>query len=151
MSSQFILPPSTSTRAMSFDRRNTGKIVGHLYIAANTLLKGRLITMEEMRHEVRNIMSNGNKETQSNGLADTHSDATSVAAWNQMVAQMILEMRKIPNASSSLPDRFKKELAVSITNGMKLCLGGGSASQQARLQLKQATQLYLKLSGVSWL
>jgi len=151
MSSQFILPPSTSTRAMSFDRRNTGKIVGHLYIAANTLLKGRLITMEEMRHEVRNIMSNGNKETQSNGLADTHSDATSVAAWNQMVAQMILEMRKIPNASTSLPDRFKKELAVSITNGMKLCLGGGSASQQARLQLKQATQLYLKLSGVSWL
>ena len=151
MSSQFIPPPSTSTRAMSFDRRNTGKIVGHLYIAANTLLKGRLITMEEMRHEVRNIMSNGNKETQSNGLADTHSDATSVAAWNQMVAQMILEMRMIPNASSSLPDRFKRELAVSIRNGMKLCPGGGSASKEARLQLKNATQLYLKLSGVSWL
>jgi hypothetical protein len=151
MSSQFIPPPSTSTRAMSFDRRIAGKLVGHLYIAANTLFKGRLITMEEMRHEVRNIMSNGNKETQSNGLADTHSDATSVAAWNEMVAQMILEMRKIPNASSSLPDRFKKELAVSIRNGMKLCLGGGSASQEARLQLKKATQLYLKLSGVSWL
>ena len=136
---------------MSFDRRIAGKLVGHLYIAANTLLKGRLITMEEMRHEVRNIMSNGNKETQSNSLADTHADATSVAAWNEMVAHMLLKMRKIPNASSSLPDRFKKELAVSITNGMRLCLGGGSASQEARLQLKKATQLYLKLSGVSWL
>ena len=151
MSSQFNPPPSTSTRAMSVDRGIAGKLVGHLYIAANTLLKGRLITMEEMRHEVRNIMSHGNKETQSNGPADTHPDATSVAAWNEMVARMILETRKIPNASSSLPDQFKKELAVSITNGMKLCLGGGSAAQEARLQLKKATQLYLKLSGVSWL
>jgi hypothetical protein len=136
---------------MSLDRRITGKLLGHLYIAANTLLKGRLITMEEMRHEIRNIMSNGSKGTQSNSLADTHSDATSVAAWNEKVAQMILEMRKIPNATGRLPDRFKQELAVSITNGMKLCLGGGSASQEARLQLKNATQLYRKLSGVSWL
>jgi hypothetical protein len=151
MSSQVIPPPNTSTRAMSFDRRTAGKLVGHLYIAANTLLKGRIIAMEEMRHEVRNIMNNGNKETQSNGLADAHSDATSVAAWNGMVVQMILEMRKIPTASSSLPDRFKKELAVSIKSGIKLCLGGGSASQEARLQLKKATQLYLTLSGASWL
>src|SRR5271165_6246847 len=133
MSSQFIPPPSTSTRAMSLDRGIVGKLVGHLYIAADTLLKGRLITLEEMRHEVRNIMSNGTKETHSDCPADTHSDATSLAAWNKMVEQMILEMRKIPNASGSLPDHFKKELALSIRNGMKLCQGGGSASQEARL------------------
>ena len=151
MSSQFIPPPSASTRAMSVDRGIAGKLVGHLYIAANTLLKGRLITMEEMRHEVRYIMSNGNKETHSDGPADTHPGATSLSAWNKMVGQMILEMRKIPNASGSLPDYFKRELALSITNGMKLCQGGGSASQEARLQLKKATQLYLKLSGVSCL
>ena len=36
MSSQFIPPPSTSTRAMSFDRHVAGKLAGHLLYRRQT-------------------------------------------------------------------------------------------------------------------
>ena len=145
------VPPSASTRAMSFDRGNAGKLVGHLFIAAKTLLQGRTITMDEMRHEIRSLMNKGAADSHSGHSAPNHSDATSLVAWNKMITDVILAARKIPNAAGSLPDDFKRELARSIRHGRKLCSGAGSATKEAREEIGRASELYLKLSGTSYL
>ena len=150
MTAQFV-PPSASTRAMSFDRGNAGKLVGHLFIAAKTLLQGRAITMDEMRHEIRSLMNKGAADNHSGRGAASHPDATSLAAWNKMIADVIIATRKIPNATGSLPDDFKRELARSIRHGRKLCSGGGPATREAREEIGRASELYLKLSGTSYL
>ncbi len=143
--------PSTSTRSMSSDRGAVGKIIGHLYIAAKTLLEGHVSSMDEVRHEIRSIMVSGNFGKHLELADEDAGDGDSVLDWTKLVTRMIRALSKIPQDSASLPDSFKKELARSIRQGKKLCGGGGPASGEAQTQIKKASQLYRQLSGPSYL
>src|SRR3954454_19094730 len=65
------MPPSMSTRSMSPDRGLLGKIVGHLYIAARILLEGRTRPIEELRHEIRALMTSAVSPTDTGTTTST--------------------------------------------------------------------------------
>lgn len=145
------MPPSTATKSMSADRGLIGKLIGHLYLAAKTLIEGKESSFSEVRHEIRAILHGGASGIVSDTLDEDSADATSLVAWNQMVTRTILDTRKLPTSSTALPDSFKKQLARSIKQGKRLCGGGGLAANEARAQINKASQLYRELSGVSYL
>jgi hypothetical protein len=141
--------PSASTLSMSSDRAHLGKIVGHLFIAAKALIEGHVSSMEEVRHEIRTILSG--EGDRAFGAADdaVHTDSTSLLAWYKMVIRLIRSTRKVPDGD--LSDDFKRELARLIKKGKVLCSGGGSAPDEGKRQIAKAVQLYQKLSGTSYL
>ena len=145
------LAPSASTRSMSSDRGAVGKIVGHLYLAAKILLEGHACSMDEVRHEIRAMMSGGGPEINPENYEESLVDAHSLLAWNKSIRRVLLASRKLPNSTNTVPDDFKRELAQSIKQGRRLCPGGGPASDEARMHIKKASQLYRQLSGCSYL
>jgi len=144
------IPPSMSTRSMSPDRGLLGKIVGHLYIAAKILIEGRARPIEELRHEIRVLMS-GTGTAAAAGPANSGSATPagniSLSSWQTQVAGMLRSTGGLPTTISSLPDDIKRELAGLIKQGKAL----GSGSADAVAQVSKASDKYLKLSGVSYL
>lgn len=146
------LPPSTSTLAMSPDRGLLGKIAGHLYIAARILIEGRVRPLEEIRHEIRVVMTSSAPEPAEPGASTGTSTATttgsvSLLAWGKLVTRMLRSTGTTATSISSLPDDLKKELAGLIKQGKTL----SSSSNDATKHLTKAGEKYLKLSGVSYL
>lgn len=147
------VPPGTSTLAMSPDRGLLGKIVGHLYIAARILIEGRVRPIEEVRHEIRAMMTNNGPEPAAAGTSSATSTSTatggsvSLLAWDKLVTRMLRLTGATPSTISSLPDDIKKELAGLIKQGKTL----SSASTDATTHLAKAGEKYLKLSGASYL
>jgi hypothetical protein len=142
--------PNVSTQSMSSDRKLVGKLVGHLYIAAKTLLEGHVSSMAEVRHEIRAIMYTGHSKMLPDDADDAMDDGASVQAWRKLVVRLIQVLKKFPDDSDCLPDSFKRDLARSIKQGKKLCQGGGAALEEARNQINRANLLYHKLSGASY-
>jgi hypothetical protein len=142
--------PSVSTQSMSSDRKLVGKLVGHLYIAAKTLLEGHVSSMDDVRHEIRAIMYSGRSRKLPEGADNAMDDGASVQAWRKLVMRLIDGLNKFPDDSDCLPDSFKRDLARSIKQGKKLCQGGGAALEEARNQINRANLLYHKLSGASF-
>ena len=144
--------PSASTLSMSPDRGLLGKIVGHLYIAAKILVEGRARPIEEIRHEIRALMSNtaapDAAAPAAGGSASTAPAGNiSLPLWNNQVTCMLRITGGLPTTISSLPSDIKKELAGLIKQGKSL----SNASADATTHLTKASQKYLKLSGVSYL
>ena len=142
--------PSASTQSMSPDRKLVGKLVGHLYIAAKSLLEGHVSSMDEVRHEIRAIMHSGHAKALPEGDGDATDDGDSLQAWRKMVMRLILSLKKFPEESDCLPGDFKRDLARSIKQGKKLSQGGGAVSDEARNQINRANLLYHKLSGACY-
>lgn len=144
------VPPSTSTLSMSPDRGLLGKIVGHLYIAAKILVEGRVRPIEEVRHEIRALMSNAgtaDSASTSANAAPVPAGNVSLPSWQNQVTRLVRSIGGLPTTISSLPDDVKKELAGLIKQGKAFC----TASTDASTHLTKAGQQYLKLSGVSYL
>ncbi len=145
------VPPSTSTLSMSPDRGLLGKIAGHLYIAAKILVEGRVRPIEEVRHEIRALMSNAGTADAAAPTAGSASTTpagnTSVPSWQNEVTRIVRMTGGLPTTISSLPSDIKKELAGLIKQGKALC----TASTDATTHITKAGQQYLKLSGVSYL
>lgn len=142
--------PGASTQSMSSDRKHVGKLVGHLYIAAKTLLEGHVSSMDEVRHEIRAIMYSGRSRKLPKGDDDAIDNGASVQAWRKLVMRLIDGLKEFPDDSDCLPDSFKSDLARAIKQGKKLCQGGGTAAREARNQITRANLLYHKLSGASY-
>ena len=145
------VPPSTSTLSMSPDRGLLGKIVGHLYIAVKILVEGRVRPIEEIRHEIRALMSHAGTADSTGTSAASASAApagnVSVPSWQNQVIGLLRRTGGLPTTISSLPDDIKKELAGLIKQGKALC----TASNDATTHVTKAGQQYLKLSGTSYL
>ena len=141
------MPPSMSTRSMSPDRGLLGKIVGHLYIAARILLEGRTRPIEEIRHEIRALMTNASSPTETSTTTSTAPGSGSLHSWQNLVTGMARSTGGVPTTVNALPDEIKKELAALIKQGKTL----SSASNDATQHIAKAGQQYLKLSGVSYL
>ncbi|HUB30559.1 MAG TPA: hypothetical protein VL967_12720 [Terracidiphilus sp.] len=143
------LAPSASTLSMSSDRAILGKINGHLYIAVKTLIEGHSSSMDEVRHEIRAILS-GNADTPSQAADDAgQGEGTSALTLEKMVIRLIRSTRRLPNGEIS--DDLKRELARLIKKARALCSGNGTSSSEAKAQLAKAQQLYKKLSGICYL
>ncbi|HEY1985566.1 MAG TPA: hypothetical protein VGG85_09155 [Terracidiphilus sp.] len=141
--------PSASTKSMSVDRKLAGKLMGHLYIAAKSLLEGHVSSMDEVRHEIRAIM-HGHAETLPEGADEETEEGSSLQAWRKLVMRLIVGLRKFPDDSNCLPDRFKRDLARCIKKGKKVSQGGGAVAQEAQKQICRANLLYRQLSGASY-
>jgi hypothetical protein len=138
---------------MSPDRGALGKIVGHLYIAAKILLEGRVSPMEEVRHDIRIAMTNTETDTETSTESSIVPDVetTSVIDWKKKITRLLNIIRRLPDSIGSVPENLKKDLARLIKQGKNLCSGGSDNAEEAQGQLFKATQLYRKLSGVSYL
>jgi hypothetical protein len=144
------MAPSASTKALSSDRGIIGKIAGHLYIAAKALVEGQVSSMQEIRHEIRAIVHAGGPDIITNKLKETSEATMSLLSWNQKVRAIILTARTLPN-NCTVPDEFKQDFANAIKQGRKLSGGSSRVSKEARTQIDMAAELYLELSGVSYL
>jgi hypothetical protein len=138
---------------MSPDRGALGKIVGHLYIAAKILLEGRVTPMEEVRHDIRIAMTNTETDTETSTESSIVPDVetTSVIDWKKKITRLLNIIRRLPDSIGTVPENLKKDLARLIKQGKNLCSGGSDNAEEAQGQLFKATQLYRKLSGVSYL
>jgi hypothetical protein len=144
-------------------------IMHHLYRAGQTLLHGRIGTAEKIKHEMSKIMhtieTTVQKEAASSGMGLPEGaysisagpgelklpDATSVQHWNQAVEKLIPVMKQQHSARGCLPTDLKKHLADMIKQGKLLSGGTSSVASQARAEIGQAAQLYVQLSGTSFL
>ncbi len=159
--------PIVPNRART-DREAFGRIVGHLHMAARTLLEGKITTVEKMRHEIRKILHTVDRkiseEAAFSGLgmpmsfvgADqgtpelTLPSTFSVQAWNGAVDAMIPLLKKLPQGST-FPDSFKERLGKLIKEGGKLSNGQTVVAAHAREEIGQAASQYRTMSGTSYL
>ncbi|HEY6448570.1 MAG TPA: hypothetical protein VIY53_19100 [Acidobacteriaceae bacterium] len=161
-------PPSTL--CMSPDRGAAGKLAGNLYIAAKTIIEGRAFKMEEVRHEIRTLLSSTSTSTSTaksgpSGPAAGAGSSTSAAApasapvpgaisaqdWKKQITGLLIATEQLPNAIRCLSDAFKREIASAIQLGRHLCVGSQAAAADALKRIDKAAQIYRTLSGPSYL
>lgn len=160
---------SPSTLPMSPDRGAAGKLVGDLYIAAKFLVEGPNISIEQVRHEIRTLLSSTSSSTGTTtspvppGSAPAAGTSTSAGApaaapvpgaispleWKKLVTGLLLATQQLPNSIGCLPDALKRELALAIRQGKQLCTAG--KSPEATQRVEKAAQIYRTLSGPSYL
>jgi hypothetical protein len=138
--------PVVPNRART-DREAFGRIVGHLHMAARTLLEGKITTLEKMRHEIRKMLHavdrKFSEEAAFSGVGMPMSfvgpdpgipeltlpSACSDQAWNAAVNAMVPILKKLPNGTA-FPGTFKERLGKLIKEGGKL--SGGETAVAAR-------------------
>jgi hypothetical protein len=157
-------PPSPE-KVLKTDRDIVGKIVGHLHVAATTLLEGRIPTAEKIKHEIKKILHKIDRKISEDaamsGIGMPMSfvgpdrgvgelalpRAKSVQSWKEAVDGLIPGVQRLPVGTGSLPPDFKKFLASLIKDGIDLAGGMSSVSEEARKEVRKAGELYARLSG----
>ena len=157
-------PPSPE-KVLKTDRDIVARIVGHLHVAATTLLEGKIPTAEKIKHEIKKILHKIDRaiseEAARTGMGMpldfigpdrgvgelTLPGAKSVQTWKGAIACLIPEVQRLPVGTGSLPPDFKKFLAKLIKTGRDLAGGMSSVSEEARKEVNKAGQLYARLSG----
>ena len=157
-------PPSPE-KVLKTDRDVVGKIVGHLHVAATTLLEGKIPTAEKIKHEIKKILHKIDRaiaeEAATSGLGMPMSfigpdrgvgeltlpGSMSVQSWKDAVDRLIPRVQRLPVGAGSLPPDFKKFLARLLKDGKDLAGGMSSVSAEARKEVNKAAELYARLSG----
>jgi hypothetical protein len=159
--------PMVPNRART-DREAFGRIVGHLHMAARTLLEGKITTIEKMRHEIRKILHTVDRKISEEaafsgvgmpmsfigpdqGIPELTLPSTlSVQAWNDAVDAMVPLLKKLPQGTT-FPDSFKERLGKLIKEGGKLSGGQTAVAAHAREEIGEAVSQYRTMSGTSFL
>lgn len=159
-----------STLPMSPDRAGAGELAGELYIAASLLVEGPNVSLEQVRHEIRTLLTSTSSATSTatsmappNSGTQRQSESSAAAAapsaaprsispveWKKFVTQLLLTTQKLPSAIACLPDTLKREMGMAIQQGKQLC-AGKSAAAEALKHVDKAAQIYRSLSGPSYL
>jgi hypothetical protein len=157
--------PPNPEKVLKTDRDIVAKMVGHLHVAATTLLEGRIPTAEKIKHQIKKILHKIDRtiaeEAAQSGLGMPMSfigpdrgvgeltlpGASSVQSWKDAVDRLIPQVQRLPVGTGSLPPDFKKFLAKLIKNGTDLASGMSSVSEEARKEVNKAGHLYGRLSG----
>jgi hypothetical protein len=157
-------PPSPE-KVLKTDRDIVAKMVGHLHVAATTLLEGKIPTAEKIKHQIKKILHKIDRtiseEAAFSGVGMPMSfigpdlgvgeltlpAATSVQSWQKAIDYLIPHVQRLPVGKGSLSPDFKEFLAKLIKKGAGLASGMSSVSQEARKEVHKAEQLYPRLSG----